>query len=75
MVIESQTQDARPSATHEGLKLIWGCRAIARRIGKSERQTYYLLEQELIPAKKIGREWCTTENALHRHFAVTVQAA
>ena len=75
MVGENPIQDVRPSAPAEGLDLVWGCRAIARRIGKSERQTYYLLEENLIPAKKIGKEWCTTEKALHQHFAITAQAA
>ena len=75
MVGENPIQDVRPSAPAEGLDLVWGCRAIARRIGKSERQTYYLLENGLLPAKKIGKEWCTTESALHQRFTVTVEAA
>jgi len=75
MVGENPIQDVRPSAPAEGLDLVWGCRAIARRIGKSERKTYYLLENGLIPARKIGREWFTTETALHQHFAVCAEAA
>ena len=34
--------------------LVWGAPSIARIIGKSVRATYHLLENQLIPAGKVG---------------------
>ena len=37
------------------LALLWGVRAIADYIGRSERQTYYLIEKNLIRGiKRVG---------------------
>lgn len=46
-------------------KFIWGCRAIARQIGATERQTFHMLESGQIPAKKIGGKWVAEEGQLH----------
>jgi hypothetical protein len=37
--------------------LLWGVTAIARYIGRSNRQTYYLLQTNKIPAQKVGVVW------------------
>jgi hypothetical protein len=34
--------------------LLWGVQAIADHIKRTVRQTYYLIENELIPVKKLG---------------------
>ena len=34
--------------------LLWGIAAIARYIGRSQRQTYYLVARGAVPAKKLG---------------------
>lgn len=34
--------------------LLWGAEAIADHIGRSKRQTYYLIEIEAIPVKHLG---------------------
>lgn len=34
--------------------LLWGAKAIAEHIRRSKRQTYYLIENELIPFKRVG---------------------
>ncbi len=34
--------------------LLWGAAAIAGHIKRSLRQTYYLIEQEKLPVKKLG---------------------
>jgi hypothetical protein len=48
--------------------LIWGCPAIAAEILKSVRQTYYLLEHGLIPARKIGSRWIASRAELRAFF-------
>ena len=35
--------------------LLWGAEAIANYIKRSKRQTYYLIENEMIPIKRSGR--------------------
>jgi hypothetical protein len=44
--------------------LIWGAAPIATHIGRSLRQTYYLLERGQIPAKKIGGTWLASKRKL-----------
>ena len=58
-----------------GSDLLWGARRIAEEIGVPARKAYYLLENGLIPARKIGRDWCARRSVLNQHFAVAVQAA
>jgi hypothetical protein len=54
----SQSQKAAPSeGADERPEIAWGCAAIAKIIHRSERQTYHLLEQGALPAKKIGGVW------------------
>jgi hypothetical protein len=45
----SQEKQKQPSGD-----LLWGAEAIADHIGRSKRQTYYLIENEMIPVKRIG---------------------
>jgi len=51
------------------LELIWGADAIARELGISVRETFYLLSTKRIPAKKVGRRWCASRRGLRKHFA------
>ena len=37
--------------------LLWGAQAIADYIGKSYRQTVYLLSTKKLPAQKLGSTW------------------
>ncbi len=41
---------------HERLAedLLWGVDAIARHLGLEKRQTYYLIQHQKIPVKKLG---------------------
>ena len=41
--------------------LLWGAQAIADYIGKSYRQTVYLLSTKQIPGWKIGTTWYSTK--------------
>jgi hypothetical protein len=49
--------------------LLWGVRPISEEINRSERQTFHLLENGRLPAKKIGGRWCASRIGLRRHFA------
>lgn len=49
-------------------KPIWGVKAIADVIGRSERQTFYMLEKGLLPAEKIGKSWVSTLRKLRTRF-------
>ena len=52
-----------PSGPPE-LRPVWGAGAIGKVIQRTKRQTFYLLEQGAIPARKIGGTWCAEENEL-----------
>jgi hypothetical protein len=52
--------------------LIWGAKPIAAEIGRSERQTFYLLENGQLPAQRIGGRWVASRSALRRHFGGAV---
>jgi hypothetical protein len=43
---------------------IWGADAIGKVIGRTGKQTVYLLEKGLIPARKIGDRWVADYAAL-----------
>jgi hypothetical protein len=43
---------------------IWGAAAIGRVIGRNPRQTFFLLESGLLPAKKIGARWVASKRKL-----------
>jgi hypothetical protein len=44
--------------------LCWGARAIADVIERTERETFYLLENGLIPGRKIGGKWVASRARL-----------
>jgi hypothetical protein len=46
--------------------VVWGARAIGRVIRKNPRQAFYLLESGLLPARKIGNQWCASRSRLLR---------
>jgi hypothetical protein len=48
---------------------LWGARAIAQEIGRSERQTFYLLETRQLPARKVGASWVATRRRLREFLA------
>jgi hypothetical protein len=48
---------------------VWGAKCIAQEIGRNPRVTFYLLEQGLIPAKKIGVQWVSTRRQLRAALA------
>jgi hypothetical protein len=44
--------------------LIWGCAAIAAAIGRNRRATFHLLENQLLPARKVGERWVASRKKL-----------
>jgi len=48
--------------------LLKGVSEIAEYIGESKRRTYYLCEQAIIPAFKIGSIWHARKSVLNRHY-------
>jgi len=53
----------------QGLDLIWGATAIASEINRPVRTTFYLLETEQLPARRVGGRWCASRRGLRQHFA------
>ena len=48
--------------------LLEGVPAIAAFSGWSRRRTYYLAENKLIPAFKIGEKWAARKSTLRKHI-------
>ena len=48
--------------------LLWGVEEIAEAIGRSRRQTFHMLQNSRIPARKIGAFWCASRAGLRQHF-------
>jgi len=46
--------------------LVWGGEGIGRAINRTARQAFHLLEDGLLPAKKVGGQWCASRAALRR---------
>lgn len=58
----------RESNDTGAIDLVWGCEDIAKVINRSQRQTFWLLENGALPAKKVGNRWVADKNKLHAHF-------
>jgi hypothetical protein len=56
----------------DAMDLLWGVRSIAREIGRSEKQTYYLLGTRQIPGQKVGGKWCGSRLGYRRFFRQVV---
>jgi hypothetical protein len=50
------------------LDLIWEVSDIARIIGRSERQTFHMLNKGELPAKKVGGRWVIERSKLIAFF-------
>jgi hypothetical protein len=46
------------------LKPVWGAEKIAEVLGVSLRKSFYLLEKGLVPARKVGGSWQSTQGEL-----------
>jgi hypothetical protein len=50
------------------LELIWGVTSIAAEVNRTPRATYRLLEQGVLPGKKVGGIWASSRPWLRRYF-------
>jgi hypothetical protein len=46
------------------LRAVWGADAISKILGVPLRKAFYLLESGLVPARKVGKVWMSTEGEL-----------
>lgn len=44
---------------------IWGANAIGAELGLTQRQTYWMLENGSLPARKVGNRWVADAEKLH----------
>ena len=56
------------SPEQSDLDIVWGCAAIARVIGRTERQTFHLCSKGQLPVEKIGGRWVGSRRRLRRHL-------
>lgn len=61
--------------TENALDLIWGASAIAKIIGRTDRQTFGMLEKGQLPAKKVNGRWVAERSQLIAFFMETGEAA
>ncbi|MBA3448139.1 MAG: DNA-binding protein [Pseudaminobacter sp.] len=50
------------------LDLVWGLEAIAKLIGRTVRQTHYMLSTGKLPAKQVGERWVASRSKLVAFF-------
>mgnify|MGYP007051651346 CR=1 FL=1 len=53
-----------PSVAPSTEDIVWEVAEIAKVIGRSERQTFYLLNTGRLPGKKIGGRWVASKRKL-----------
>ncbi|MBC6714713.1 DNA-binding protein [Aurantimonas sp. DM33-3] len=53
------------------IDLVWGIAAIAKMIGRNERQTYDMLASGHLPAKQVGTRWVAERGKLTSFFTET----
>ena len=61
----------QPTTHHPPADLVWGASAIARIIGRTDRQTFHMLQSGELPAKKVGDRWVAERGRLIRFFTET----
>lgn len=50
------------------LDLVWGAAAIGAVINRTPKQTFHLLENNQLPARKSGGKWVASRRLLRDHF-------
>lgn len=61
--------------TTSQIDLIWEVSEIAKLIGRTERQTFHMLNTGRLPAKKVGGRWVAERGQLVKFFMETGGAA
>lgn len=57
-----------PTQNHESLDLVWGIKDIAKYIGRTERQAFYMASEGKIPVKQVGGRWVASKQKLIDFF-------
>ncbi len=52
----------------DALDLVWGIKEIAKFIGRTERQAFYMASEGKIPAKQVGGRWVASRQKLIDFF-------
>ncbi|QKC86451.1 DNA-binding protein [Mesorhizobium sp. NZP2077] len=52
----------------QSIDLVWGAENIGKEINQKPRQTFYMLEAGLLPAKKVGTKWVAERGKLRAFF-------
>jgi hypothetical protein len=71
---KEKLMDQRNAAQGQDLAeidLVWGVKAIAQTIHRTQRQTFHLCSIGALPTKKVGNRWVAEKNALRRFFQET----
>jgi hypothetical protein len=68
MTQQTPSPDQGGPDVSSALDLIWGVAGIGKAIGRTPRQTFHMLENGRLPAKKIGGRWCASRQGLHKFF-------
>ncbi len=50
--------------TEQNTDVLWGAEEIGAEIGRSAKQTFYLLASGQLPARKVGRFWVAERGKL-----------
>ena len=64
----SNAADKTDPGSDLGSDLVWGTTGIGRVIGQNSRQTAHMLENGMLPAKKVGGRWVAARSALRAFF-------
>jgi hypothetical protein len=61
-------EDGLQSVNQSDTDILWGCAAIARAIGRTERQAFHLCSKGQLPVTKIGGQWVASRRRLLMHL-------
>ena len=59
----------RPDSPADANDVVWGADEIAAVVNRKRRPTYHMLENGLLPARKVGRLWVASRRKLIAHVA------
>jgi hypothetical protein len=62
--MEKFTESGTPALAPSTDDIIWEVSAIAKAIGRTERQTNHLLAKGKLPARKVGGRWVASRRKL-----------
>jgi hypothetical protein len=56
------------------LRLLWGFKAIGAYVGVDDRKAQYLVRSGKLPAKKVGKNYVSSETVLSEHLEGQLRA-